>query len=108
MPLCLNSVGFCDRNTQCTLSPAIFSLFRFGRFVSSFILLVFPARSLLVSGEPSWQELGTDSGNNIAAVGKVEDVAAADTLKDVTARSVTVDAGDIEAADSVKDVELFE
>jgi hypothetical protein len=62
----------------------------------------------LSSGEPSWQELGTDSGNNIAAVGKVEDVAAADTLKDVTARSVTVDAGDIEAADSVKDVELFE
>jgi hypothetical protein len=104
MRLCRNSVGFCDRNTQCTLSPAIFSFFRFGRFVLSFIPLVFPARLLLASGEPSWQELGTDSGNNIAAAGKVEDVAAADTLKDVIACSVTVDAGDIEAAD----VELFE
>jgi hypothetical protein len=114
MRLCLNNIGFRDRDTPCTLSLAIFSLFRFNRFVSSFMPLVFPARLLLASEGPSLQELETDSGKDIAAAGKVQDVtaantvegvAAADTLKDVTAVcSVAASVEDIAAADSVKDV----
>jgi hypothetical protein len=96
--LCLSSVGFCDCDTLYTLSPAIFS-FHFNRFVLSFIPPVFPAHLILASEGPLLQELETDSG---------KDIAAADTLKDVTACSVTVNVEDVAAADSVKDVVLFE
>ena len=117
MRLCLNSVGFCDRDTRCTLSPAFFSLLRFNRFVSSSMPPVFPAHLILVSEGPSLQELETDNGKDIAAAGKVEDVAAANTMEDVAAAdtvkdvtvacSVTVNVEDV-VADSVKDVVLFE
>jgi len=117
MRLCLNSVGFCDRDTPSTLSPAIFSLLRLNRSVLSSLLPLFAAYLILASEGPSLQELETDSGKDIAAAGKVEDataantmedVVAADTVKDVTvACSVTVNVEDV-VADSVKDVVLFE
>jgi hypothetical protein len=90
--LCLNSVGFCDCDTLYTLSPAIFSLLRFNRFVLSFMPPVFPAHLILASEGSLLQELETDSGEDIAAAGKVEDVAAANRV------------GDVAAADTLKDV----
>jgi hypothetical protein len=117
MRLCLNSIGFYDHDTTCTLSPAFFSLLRFNRFVSSFMPPVFPAHLILVSKGPSLQELETNSRKDIAAASKVKDVAtankvrdvaAANTLKDVTAYNVTVNVEDVVAANSVKDVVLFE
>lgn len=54
------------------------------------------------------QELENESGKDIAVAGKVEDVAAADTLKDVIACSIFVNVEDVAVADSVKDVVLFE
>jgi hypothetical protein len=79
--LCL---GFCDRDTLYTLSPAIFSLLRFNRFVLSIIPPVFLAHLILASEGPLLQELETGCGKDIAAAaGKVEDVAAADSVKDV-------------------------
>jgi hypothetical protein len=104
MCLCLNSVGFCDYDTLCTLSPAFFSL-RFNRFVSSSIPPVFPVHLILVSKGPLLQELETNSRKDIAAAGKVEDVIVANTLKDVIACNVTVNVEDVVVADSVKDVE---
>jgi hypothetical protein len=93
--------------TLYTLSPAIFSLLRFNRFVLSIIPPVFLAHLILASEGPLLQELETGCGKDIAAAGKVEDVAAADTLKEVAACSVTVHVQDVAAADSVKDVALF-
>ena len=117
MRLCLNSIGFCDRNTPYTLSPTFFSLLRFNRFVSSSIPPVFPAHLILVSKGPLLQELETNSGKDITAASKVEDivvvntmedVVVANTVKDVTvACSVTINVEDV-VADSVKDVVLFE
>jgi len=117
MRLCLNSVGFCDRDTPSTLSPAIFSLLRLNRSVLSSLLPPFTVYLILASEGPSLQELETDSGKDIAAASKVkdataantmEDVAAADAAKDVTAAySISVNVEEV-AADSVRDVLLFE
>jgi hypothetical protein len=68
----------------------------------------FPAHLILAFEEALLQELETESGKDIAVAGKVEDVAAADTLKDVIACSVFVNVEDVAVADSVKDVVLFE
>jgi hypothetical protein len=69
---------------------------------------VFPAHLILVSEGPLLQELETDSGKDIAAASKVEDVAVANTLKNVIACNVTVNVEDIITANSAKDVVLFE
>jgi hypothetical protein len=105
--LCLNSVGFCDRDTLSTLSPAIFSLLRLNRSVLSSLLPLFTAYLILASEGPSLQELETDSGKDIAAAGKVEDVTAANTMEGVAAACVSVNAEEV-AADSARGVLFFE
>jgi regulator of RNase E activity RraB len=72
---------------------------------------------ILLSEEPSLQELETDSGKDIAAASKVEDVTAANTIEDIVAADlakdvtaacyVSVNAEEV-AADSVRDILLFE
>jgi hypothetical protein len=116
MRLCLNSIGFCDRNTPYTLSPTFFSLLHFNRFISSSIPPVFLAHLNLASKGPLLQELETNSGKDITVAGKVEDVVVANrvgdvvvanTLKDIIACSITINVEDVVVANSVKDVVLF-
>lgn len=61
----------------------LFILF-LNRFVGRFIPPIFPAHFNFSVKGPSLQELKIDSEKEIAAANMVEDVAAADTLKEIT------------------------
>jgi hypothetical protein len=66
---------------------------------------VFPAHLILACEGPLLQESEIDSGKDIAAVGKVEDVAAADSVKDVVLFERTSEEPlPLEPADNVKEL----